>query len=553
MKNKIIIVGHPFSGYLDIEKQLKKSGVAIAQPSRQEGITAVEIGSVLCRAHGVLPVGQLRLEDRIDQVSVGAVWNGMALDLLRGNLDHPLWCWSDPQAIYFLEYWKQLDPSLVFVLVYNHPRTILSQDPEGAYDLTSEDLEQRVHQWHTYNEALLHFFYRNKDRSLLLHAQQASVSADSYVLKMLSSVIEFKSMAPDSLYLSEGGAVVSEGEQSLRVDNLPVVHRYWMDHFSGGRENQLKQFIAGELVENQYQSLQLYEELQAVANLPAEEAQEESSGCAMAAWRVFADLYKQSQILGEQSLEKQQYIDVLEYEQQLLNNQIGEKSSQLQQAEKRAQERTGELQQENDLLLTQLHQVQEELETKYLQGQEAESKLLEVERQLSQQQKKLEERLTQKKADAELSELRDENELLLLQLHQVQEELERYYLENRELKNNQQPVYYGAADRLKSDLTYQLGAAIMNASRKVLPLPFLPLILWRVAKRVRKQQEGQSLPELTEYRDYHEAEKVQKHLSYRLGTAWLRHIRTPWGWIYMPFALIGARIAYRRDRKAQGK
>ena len=529
--NKIIIVGHPFSGYLDVEARLKKSGVAAAQPSQHEGITAVEIGSVLSRAHGVTPVGELRLDERISQVSVGTVWNGMALDLLRGNLDHSLWCWSDPQAIHFLDYWKQLDPSLMFILLYNHPRSVLSQDPNGAYGLTSEDLEQRVHQWHAYNEALLHFYYRNRDRSLLLHAQPASLTGDQQILQLLSSMEQLKTSRFNPLLLPQSGPTALNS-QGLQYQNLPVVHRYWIDHFSADRENHLKQFLAGELIGEMHQSLQLYEELQAVANLPEEGSQHEMAGNALAAWRVFADLYKQSQVLGEQSLEKQQYIDVLEHEQQLLNTQIGEKDSLL----KRTEKSSTQLKDENGLLLQQLHQVQEELERYFLESRKKEKELEGTKEESSKP-------------------LKDENDLLLQQLHQVQEELERYFLENRELKNQQKPAYYGAAERLKGDLPYQLGSAIIERSRKLWPLPFLPISMWRISCRHRKhiKETEENLPPLVDYRDYHEAEKAQKHLSYRLGMAWLRHIRTPWGCLYMPFALFGAHRAYLRYRKEQGK
>ncbi len=39
--------------------------------------------------------------------------------------------------------------------------------------------------------------------------------------------------------------------------------------------------------------------------------------------------------------------------------------------------------------------------------------------------------------EARLKEMEEENELLLLQLHQVQEELENYYLRNQELEKGQ--------------------------------------------------------------------------------------------------------------------
>jgi len=98
---------------------------------------------------------------------------------------------------------------------------------------------------------------------------------------------------------------------------------------------------------------------------------------------------------------------------------------------------------ENELLVLQLHQVQEELEKIYL-----DKKALE---RSTQENKTLEEKQTSILTDMrnetkglkqtvsalqyEQSEMRSENELLVLQLHQVQEELEYYYLDNEKYKN----------------------------------------------------------------------------------------------------------------------
>ncbi|GAB6059467.1 hypothetical protein [Desulfonatronum parangueonense] len=142
-----------------------------------------------------------------------------------------------------------------------------------------------------------------------------------------------------------------------------------------------------------------------------------------------------------------------------------------------------ELAQENELLLAQLHQVQEELERSYLSQTEAKNeqdrqtqalaekdaqiaKLTRERDNLSKDQKELQQKsaaegkqiqelrknaeehqaqitkLTKERdaqvdklshAENEKRELAQENELLLAQLHQVQEELERYYLANQEL------------------------------------------------------------------------------------------------------------------------
>ena len=81
------------------------------------------------------------------------------------------------------------------------------------------------------------------------------------------------------------------------------------------------------------------------------------------------------------------------------------------------------LQEESELLLLQLHQVQEELERIYLEAQGYKET---AEREKAE--------LTASR-DAEAhraNNLQEETELLLLQLHQVQEELENYFLKNQE-------------------------------------------------------------------------------------------------------------------------
>lgn len=117
---------------------------------------------------------------------------------------------------------------------------------------------------------------------------------------------------------------------------------------------------------------------------------------------------------------------------------------------------------ENELLLAQMHQVQEELEKYYLDSQSLKEQLAERDKQLAAskaQQQKLDDelaasrkaatqadearkqlaadiqRLQRQLADqnAELQSASEENELMLAQLHQVQEELENYYLANREI------------------------------------------------------------------------------------------------------------------------
>ena len=94
--NKIIIVGHPTSEYQDVVMLLNECGMSTAKPSRHEKILPVDIGAILCKAHGAKPLNEMGPNDEIHQIEVSSVWNGMAQDIMWGNLDQQLWGWADP-------------------------------------------------------------------------------------------------------------------------------------------------------------------------------------------------------------------------------------------------------------------------------------------------------------------------------------------------------------------------------------------------------------------------------------------------------------------------
>ena len=90
----------------------------------------------------------------------------------------------------------------------------------------------------------------------------------------------------------------------------------------------------------------------------------------------------------------------------------------LQEQLKAAQAKSKDAKEEAELTLLQLHQVQEELEQIFLADQSKQKQINHFEAEV-------------KAAQAETKEAREEAELTLLQLHQVQEELEHYFLESR--------------------------------------------------------------------------------------------------------------------------
>lgn len=647
--NKILIVGHPQSGYEDVETLLNACGMASAQPSRREGYLPQQISATLCKAHNAGSLQRIEAGSEVQQIETGPVWHGMALDLMLGNLEQAFWGWSDPQSIFLLDYWRSLDPAITFVLVYDQPQSVLTRlDPTAAASLSPQALQQRVQGWTAFNNALLQFFLRHPQRCLLVHTQQVRESAASYLQQMRARID-----APWSERMEQlAGPATSAGASYEDATNFPAETPALLGAgFTPLTPQQpaadlLARFLADALLSQHPASLQLYEELQSCANLPMGDEVNRTTPAALDAWQAMAarqlelqaqqhrignleqasqtlqsalneadSLARQKQALVDQlDAARQQAEQLAQQRQHLLDEQSRLRASENQGHQQRLAElaaardaleaRQREATEENELLLNQLHQVQEELERQFLDAQQKAQRLealqqaeASLRQSTAQQQKQLEEqqrafrqqqerltalqtqlqakeqeaqqRLTSLQAELQSArakaseppaELLQENELLLNQLHQVQEELERYYLESQQLKQKlappkpAEPVYYGAGQRVRQQLGYRLGATMIERSRSVGGWLGMPVALWRVArqhKRELPQRQAQNLPPIEKYRDAHEAERVRQHLSYRLGQALLRNVRSPVGWVRLPWALRREVRNFRRQRQQQ--
>lgn len=549
---------------------------------------------------------------------------------MLGNMDQPLWAWLDPQAVHLLDFWQQQSEHTVFMLVYDDIHNIYQQCLQSGAEASPESINAKVQSWVAYNEALLQFHLRNPERSFLVHAKQVAQSAQSYVQQINQRVAAPLQLAVGHSTAAEQPVDAVEQPNSQLASmgepqNLPSATT------QPGTEG-LTNWLIEQLVNTQSDALQLYEELQAAANLPlahvAGSAPAADAAALQQAWASFAaaQLQYRSNCQQVQNLQQQ-----LQAQAQTMAEAAQQKQGALQAQLQDAKE-------EKALLLEQLHKVQEELEKLYLQGKEDKKNL----ENLNAQTKKLQEQLSaeqqtnkkdkdqlaaeqktikahqeqlaktpsNQKTDASVTELKEENDLLLKQLHIVQEELEPHYLQNQKVQQDlhaaenekaaalkvlaqenqglmlqlqqleselelyllenkrlkasaavqQSPskakssaqAYYGAADRIKRQLSYRLGAVMIQKSRSLGGWVSMPFALTAETRRFRQEmaaRKGQKLPPIASYRDAHEAERVKKHLSYRLGSTLVQRSGSLGGWLSMPWALCVQVKAFRQSRR----
>ncbi|MDR3178232.1 MAG: hypothetical protein LBT96_04530 [Campylobacteraceae bacterium] len=547
--NKVIIAGHPYSAYEEVEELLRICGMSYANQSIREGFTPQQITGTLCKAYGISLSENYK---DIEQIDVGAVWHSMVLDLMLANIDHSFWGWSDPNVIYLLNFWKSVDPKIVFILVYDKPESVFAK----PYSLEKNHIKESLNAYSAYNTELLNFYRQNQDRCFLVHAQQVRLSAASYIqqlkirigknLKFPNKIVwkgtEISCPEETPKRTARNKKINRENEMFMQTMQITENSKVVSLPSDNPSDNPLARYIAKALTHNNRQSVKVYKELQESANLPL--VNEGVDGiAAIDAWQSMVEQVYKSQMQAEQIQNLTEQLNRAEQNAQekehLLEHEINKikveheeakshietlKNEQSKQLEKIVEQskKTDDVEKQKAALSQNLQQTEKSAKEKAEQLEQL-KKQLEESKKIVAQAKELEikNKELQAVSTPQNSALEQENEMLLSQLHQIQEELERYYLENQELKKNVGfgvPKLYGAKERVKNSLEYHIGAALIEHWKSG------KLTLLSAVKKVQKEHKNsENLPPLENYADACEGYKIQKHLSYRLGATWLNH------------------------------
>jgi hypothetical protein len=266
--NKIIITGHPESGFGSVEALLLRCGMRPALPSLREGLLPKDIHHTLRTAHHVPESRSISCERGFSPVSIGPVWHGMAMDLLLGNLNQEPWGWADPDTVFFLEYWRSLDPESIFVLVYDSPASALR---ENSFDPSVVDAEAAMRalldNWAAYNSAMLRFYFQHPERCLLVHSRQLHGDARCG-LQEIQGRLSAPLPDPDAdAGLFDYSLLPEDVDLLGTVEPPPTVLKIapLLEP-----ENPTARFLTEFQLDRLPQYRDLYDELQAAANLPLE-------------------------------------------------------------------------------------------------------------------------------------------------------------------------------------------------------------------------------------------------------------------------------------------
>ena len=418
---------------------LQNAGLAPAQPSRRERLTPQQVQALMIKTTQQHRSPQSAALDKI--------WTELATDLALGNVDAERCGWWQTLDEHTPAFWQRFDPDTRFVLVFEDPTAqtaraltdTLERDTTPTSG-TAPDMASALQAWHDQHSQLLDAFFALGADAQLVHTSQLAQAAQSLGL----SAQAFESyrkhgITPASAHLIDAG-LLHHLLQPL-VAAHPAVQSLWPQLQAAAQgpcpdpapEQQANRQAVGQWLQLQRQSQATDRRLELFAQYNEQ---------------LQTRLGDQAAALQTESTAKTQAQQQLQTLQQAQAHQQEQNKRQLQEA-----------QEQGEHLLTQLHQVQEELESHFLKLQEESKAKAELQARLTAETQAKQAEATAKAAaqqqlqtlqkaqeheqeqnKRQLQEAQEEGELLLTQLHQVQEELENYFLKYQEQRKQYQTV-----------------------------------------------------------------------------------------------------------------
>ena len=439
--NKIIITGHPYSGYGAVESLLLACGMREALPSRRDCLLPEEIHNTLCNALQIPDLLTITEERDFLPPHIGSVWHGMALDLLLGNLGQEPWGWADPNTLFFLEYWRNLDPNSVFVLVYDEPASALLENPtEVSSEKDERSVVRRLDNWFACNSAMLRFYFQNRDRCVLVHSRELAGNANyclEEIQNRLSAPLEISSAPDEIIQTAHYPLTSSDAECAATAADIGFPPSI----MSSG--NPTERYLIDCLLEHRSQYRDLYDELQAAAIRPWNHHAKTPNSATEAwiAWNKERDATVQAiREWGRYLQRNDAKILSLRKDHQLTSLQHSQACEELQQAILDAQS----LRNEYSLKSQELERLRKDHQLTSLQHSQACEELQQA--RLDAQSLRNENALKYE----ELEHLRKEHQLTSLQHSQACEELQQARLDAQSL-GNENALKYEELERLRKE------------------------------------------------------------------------------------------------------
>ena len=414
----LVILGLEPAERQDLFGLLRAQGVSAALPGKSHALSPDAISAAVVKdlkKRARVPAGKVVGGRKVQakpaaRPKAGKFLSDIASDLFLANMDADVWGWQDATPMAAQDFWSDFDESVRFLFVYTTPEAhfldVLAREPTGPVDARAE-----LSRWVAFHEEALAFAARHRGRCLFINAENLRERTADYVQDLHAAGLTLHAdtephfvprahadagligrfLATKTLADFDDTAEVLQQLEAVEMLGggmplpLPTVaellteHRHWVHEHLQLRQalgEAMQALSASEAThEAERQALQAAQGQSAahaqsleqrLAKAEAEDKQKLEALQAVQSQSA-AHAHGLEQKLAKSEAHHQQKLEALQAEATKLGGQIAELTQQNQAASRSAQSNE-ELRKENDLILAQLHQVQEELEHYYLEN-----------------------------------------------------------------------------------------------------------------------------------------------------------------------------------------
>lgn len=310
----------------------------------------------------------------------GRSWELLAGDLFIANMNLPLWGWYESLSTWLLDFWADFEPKIRFLLVCTPPDYQLARAVEDVAG-PPPDAADITASWMEHHRRLLEFYHRLNDRCLLVDARDCAIHVGDLVQHCAD---EWYMPLGETGNEAPGPAPPGTLAAHLAADFLraqPEAAALWREMNATltrfGPAPEKKIIPAAEIISSFRALCDRSREQQRIADLEAG-----ISGLQNDLKKVRSELTSAGSEIEKARDEQGKLAAQHEKQVETLaaeRDRLRAESSGLKERFDTLTRQQRETVEENDLLLQQLHQVQEELERYYLENRDADTRLEQAE------------------------------------------------------------------------------------------------------------------------------------------------------------------------------
>lgn len=372
----LIICGTPWCDLDAVYQKFQQAGLAAPLSATHGSIRTFEDWHHRLFAHRPWPT---------ESVQPGKSWEQAAGDIFLANWEQPVWGWADARSTWLLDFWLQFDAQIRFVLVHTPAVDALvaaTQQSDQSADEMPFDALKVLDSWCAHQEQMLQFSLRHRERCMwVTHWSAEMVQAgESELLAALPWALPLQR----PLALHQKLDPVDPTLRLLHALAAQVVQQH-------GRASALQQEVWASLPvamasaatqlplsqEGGQSAALLLNQLREVAVLHMGALREQAQNMAHQVARLHQEKIElQQRLAADAQVQLQAVRDAEASAKAQLTQQrdaLSQEKMHLQQRLEAEARARQDATEEGELLLLQLHQVQEELESYFLQHQQAQA------------------------------------------------------------------------------------------------------------------------------------------------------------------------------------